>query len=162
MLDLALLTTSIWTTLQPYVPILATKAAEEIGAKVPGAVGKVWGALQKKFNSKAAAKEALEDLLKSPEDGDLQAAFRVQLKKLLEEDGAFATDLDQLIKATGTSYNARLEGDGAIAQGDGARAVGKGGVIVDGNVSGSSIITGNNNVSIIGDGNKVNKSNDEK
>jgi len=143
--------------LQPYLPILATKAAEKIGEKVPEAVGKVWGTLQKKFDTKAGAKEALEDLLKSPEDNDLQAAFRVQLKKLLEEDTDFAGSMDQLLKAAGTSYNARLEGDGAIAQGDGATAVGAGGVHIGGNVSGSSIITGDNNVSIIGDGNTVNK-----
>ena len=128
MLDIALLTTSTWTALQPYLPVLATKAAEKIGEKVPEAVGKVWTALKKKFDTKAAAKEALTDLLKSTADGDLQAAFREQLKKLLAEDADFAGNMDQLLKAAGTSYNARLEGDGAIAQGDGATAVGAGGV----------------------------------
>lgn len=40
-----------------------------------------------------------------------------------------------------TKYEAKLEGDGAIAQGDGATAVGAGGVYVGGNSSGT-IITG--------------------
>ena len=162
MLDLALLTSSLWTTLQPYVPILATKAAEEIGKKVPEAVGKVWGALKKKFDSKAAAQEALADLLKSPDDRDLQAAFRVQLKKLLEEDAGFAGDMHQLLKTASPTYAAHLEGDGAIAQGEGAKAVGAGGVLIEGNVTGSSVIAGDNNVSIVGDGNKVNKSQDDE
>lgn len=41
-------------------------------------------------------------------------------------------------------YQATLNGDGAIAQGDGAKAVGKGGIMIEGNVSGN-IIMGNNN-----------------
>lgn len=162
MLDLALMTKSTWTMLQPYIPVLATKAAEKIGEKVPEAVGKLWSMLQKKFNAKAAAKDALDDLLRSPEDGDLQAAFRVQLKKLLEEDADFAGDMQQLLKAADTSYSARLDGDGAIAQGEGSTAVGAGGVHSGGNVSGNSIVAGDNNVSIIGDGNTVNKSEDKK
>ena len=146
MLDLAILTTSAWTVLQPYVPILATKAAEKIGEKVPEAVGKVWETIKKKFDTKAAAKEALEDLLKSPEDADTQAAFRQQLKKVMAEDETFANDLSKLLEAAGGTYKASLAGDGAIAQGPGAKAVGKGGVMIGGNVNGSNIVTGDNNL----------------
>lgn len=145
MIDIALLTTNTWTVLQPYLPILATKAAEEIGKKVPEAVGKIWNAIQKKFDTKAAAKEALEDLLKSPEDSDTQAAFRQQLKKVMAEDESFANDLAKLLEAAGDTYEASLTGDGALAQGPGAKAVGKGGVMIGGNVSGSNIVTGENN-----------------
>jgi hypothetical protein len=42
--------------------------------------------------------------------------------------------------------DATLNGDDAIAQGQGATAVGKGGIHIGGNVSGSNIVTGNNNV----------------
>ena len=42
-------------------------------------------------------------------------------------------------------YQASLVGDGAIAQGDNAVAVGKGGIYIGGKVSGSTIITGDNN-----------------
>ncbi len=41
-------------------------------------------------------------------------------------------------------YQATLTGDGAIAQGAGAKAVGKGGILVDGNLNGN-ITIGNNN-----------------
>jgi len=54
-------------------------------------------------------------------------------------------------------YEALLIGDGALAQGPGAKAVGKGGVLSEGNVTGSSIITGDKNINIIGDGNKVSR-----
>ncbi len=145
MIDVSLLATSAWTMLQPYLPILATKAAEKVGEKVPEAVGKVWGTIKQKFDTRAAAKEALEDLLKAPEDADAQAAFRQQLKKAMAADESFANDLSKLIEAAGDTYEANLEGNGAIAQGKGARAVGKGGVMVGGNVSGSTIITEGNN-----------------
>ena len=133
MLALPALVTSAWTVLQPYLPILATKAAEELGKKVPEAAGKVWEAVKKKFDTKEAAKEALTDLLKSPDDSDLQAAFRVQLKKLLEEDQPFATELSKLLEAAGSDYKGQVIGGGALAQGNGATAVGQGGVYIGGN-----------------------------
>ena len=144
MIDLALLATSAWTMLQPYLPILATKAAETIGGKVPDAVGKVWEIIEKKFDTKATAKEALDDLLKAPKDEDNQATFRQQLKKLMAEDQSFATELSKFLEAAGDTHKASLAGDGAIAQGAGAKAVGKGGVMIGGDVSGN-IVLGNEN-----------------
>jgi hypothetical protein len=144
MIDFTLLTTSAWTILQPYLPILATKAAEEIGTKVPEAVAKVWNAIQKKFHTKTAAKESLEDLLKSPEDADSQATFRQQLKKVIKEDESFAIEFSKLLAAAGGSYRASLTGGGSIAQGAGAKAVGKGGMMIGGNVTGN-VVMGNDN-----------------
>lgn len=43
-------------------------------------------------------------------------------------------------------YQATLNGDGAIAQGAGAKAVGKGGILVEGDVSGNIVIGNNNKV----------------
>jgi len=43
-----------------------------------------------------------------------------------------------------SQYQAMLHGDGAIAQGPGAKAVGKGGILVEGNMTGN-ITVGNNN-----------------
>ena len=36
------LVTSIWTALQPFLPIIATKAAEEAGKQIPAAIGRLW------------------------------------------------------------------------------------------------------------------------
>lgn len=146
MFDIALLATSAWTVLQPYLPILATKAAEEIGTKVPESIGKIWNAIQKKFDTNQAAKEALDDVLKTPEDSDTQATFRQQLKKVMAEDESFAMELSKLLEAAGDTYKASLTGDGAIAQGAGAKAVGKGGVMIGGNVEGNFVIGNENTV----------------
>ena len=139
------LVTSAWTLLQPYLPLIAPKAAEKVGESLPAAVGKAWEAIRKKFDAKAAAKEALADLLKAPADADAQGAFRLQLKKALEEDADFAAGLSRLLEAAGASYKAELHGDGAIAQGPGAKAVGARGVLIEGGADGNFVVTGNNN-----------------
>jgi hypothetical protein len=72
--------------------------------------------MKKKFDTKAAAKEALADLLKAPGDSDLQAAFRVQPKKLLEEDASFAADLRRLLEVAGSDFKGQVIGGGALAQ----------------------------------------------
>lgn len=137
MIDFALLATSVWNVLQPYLPILAMKAAETIGGKVPDIVGIVWETIEKKFDTKAAAKEAFEDLLNSPKDADTQAAFRQQLKKLMADDDSFATELSKLLEAASDTSKTFLTGDGAIAQGAGAKAVGKDGVMIGGDMTGN-------------------------
>jgi len=142
MLEIPVLVTTAWTALQPFLPVIATKAAEEIGKT---AIAKVWTAIEKKFDTKAAAKEALEDLLKNPQDEDTHVVFRMQLKKLLEEDNTFASDLSQLLESAGTDYKAQVIGNGAVAQGTNAKAVGAGGIMIEGGVIGSNIVMGNNN-----------------
>jgi hypothetical protein len=119
--------------LQPYLPTIATKASEEIGKQLPAAVGKMWSALKAKFDTKQAAKDALTDLLKNPDDYDLQAAFRVQIKKAMEDDPAFADAFKPLVDEASTQVAAQTR-DGAIAIGDHAKAVGAGGILIEGNV----------------------------
>ena len=145
-MDIASISSSAWSILQPYLPILATRAAEEIGTKVPEVVGKVWEAIKKKFETKPFAKEALEDLKKSPEDSDTQATFHQQLKKIMAEDQSFAIELGKLLEAAGDTYNATLTGNGAIAQGAGAKAVGQGGVMIGGDVGGNVVMGDENTV----------------
>ncbi len=121
------------TVLQPYLSVIAAKAAEKIGQELPAVVGKLWNAIKTRFDNKQMARETLKDLLKKPDDPDLQAAFRVQLKKALEEDHAFAQELRRLVEEAdpGTSYQVR---DGALAVGKKAKAVGKGGRLIEGRV----------------------------
>jgi hypothetical protein len=141
------------TLLVPYFKSLSDgfskKAGEELGEKT-GEVA--WAKTKKLYDrikeklSKSGESEVITSLKKSPDDGDLQAAFRIQLEKLLQNDAGFASQLDKLLKAAGTTYTTNLEGDGAIAQGDGATAVGAGGVSIGGSVSGSTIVTGDGNL----------------
>jgi hypothetical protein len=130
MLEIPALVTSTWTALQPVLPIIAAKGAEEIGKL---AVSEIWGAIKKKFDTKSAAKEALEELLKAPGDEDVQGQFRVHLKKLLQEDASFAADLSKLLESAGSDFKGQVIGSGALAQGNGATAVGQGGIYIGGN-----------------------------
>ena len=95
--DLSYLVTQIYTALQPYLPVIATKAAEKIGEKIPDGIGKLWQTIKTKFSKKKASREAMDDLIKNLDDPDMQAAFRVQLKKLLDEDQDFRNKVTDLI-----------------------------------------------------------------
>ncbi len=85
-------------------------------------------------------------------------AFPVALYRGASQPGAF--DLDEPAPA-GTAlrevspeksqrsyqrYQASLVGDGAIAQGPGAKAVGKGGILIEGDVSGNFVVGNNNRI----------------
>jgi len=137
MIEISALVASAWGALQPFLPVIATKAAEEIGKT---AISKVWTAIEKKFEAKPTAKEALQELRKDPQDADVQGAFRFQLKKILEEDSSFVGELAQLLESAGSDYKAQVIGGGAIAQGQNAKAVGAGGIMIGGNVSGNIVM----------------------
>jgi hypothetical protein len=123
--------------LQPYLPLIAAKAAEKIGSELPAAVGKLWQAIHQKFEGKEAAREAVADLLKDPQNADVQAAFRLQLKKALAEDAQFGANFQELLSAAqAVAPQATVTGDGVIVQGDGNITAGPGGVISFGDVEG--------------------------
>ncbi len=139
---LTLFTQNTLPLLQPYLPILAAEAAKAVGKELPAAAGKLWQGIKAKFDMKAAAKEALTDLLAEPDNTDVQGAFRQQLKKALREDEAFAAEFQKLFAAaeteakSTTTYQAYATGGAAVAQGEGAKAVGKGGILIEGDVGG--------------------------
>jgi len=80
--------------LSPYL----TKAADMV---VPKVAEDLYALLHSKLAKKPAAAEALQDLEKSPEDADAQAALRVQLKKSMVEDEELAGQVNQLVEAAG-------------------------------------------------------------
>jgi hypothetical protein len=89
--------------LTPFLPYLlkaTEKAAEEVGKKFGAATwdrAKVlWGKLLPKVEAKPAAQEAVQNAAAAPNDEDIQAALRVQLKKLLAEDAALAGEIAHL------------------------------------------------------------------
>ena len=142
-MDIPTLANSVWQVILPLLPLLATKGAEKISEE---AAKSLWEAVKAKFDGKPAAKETLEDLLNEHEDSDLQAVFRVQLKKLLKEDDNFAKQLEGLLKATGTSNTAHIIGGGTVVQGNNSVGVGQGGVYIGGNSEGNTILTGDGNL----------------
>ena len=107
------LATSVINSLQPYLPLIASKAAERVGEEIPDTVKNLWETIHRYFTQKPSARESLEDFSKSPNDADLQAAFRVQLKKLIEEDDGFAKIIQDL--AEKAKYSSSQSGVGNIS-----------------------------------------------
>jgi hypothetical protein len=139
MIDVALLTSKIWDLIQPILGAVVAKGIEGFEKHV----AEIWNMVKNKFNTKAAAKEVLEDILKDPDNPMVQKAFQYQLQKLLQEDEGFAKELSKLSDSVNWNFVANNR-DGAIAQGNKSKAVGKGGVLIEGNVNGV-INTGNDN-----------------
>ncbi len=105
--------------------------------------------LEQHFEDKTAAWEALKDMRNDSQDSDVQASLRLQIKKGIKADEAFAAELAGLLEkveaVTPATYQAAVYGSGAIAQGKGATAAGAGGMAVGGSVGGS-IIMGDGNL----------------
>ena len=95
---------------------LADQAIEHL----PEGVGKVWGYVVEKFQGKPAAEEAANDLASHPDDEDSQAAFRRQLKKLLE-DPTVVSELSALLTKGKESMGINVQ-SGAVATGGGVAA----------------------------------------
>ncbi len=129
--------------LAPFLPYLVKgvklageEAAKKLGEKA-GEVGleqakTLWEKLRPKVEAKPAALEAAQDAAAHPGDEDALIALRRQLKKLLEEDESLGQELARLLAQSCPA------GQTVIASGDRSVAIG-------GNVSGSLIITGDNN-----------------
>ena len=73
-----------------YATGLLGKAAGKAADKLGGAIG---NKLLSVLRGNAKTSEALDDLGREPDDGDLQAALRVQLKKAVREDDALREEL---------------------------------------------------------------------
>jgi len=129
--------------LAPYLPYLlkgvkiaGQEAAKKLGEKA-GEGGfeqakALWEKLRPKIEARPAALEAAQDAAAHPDDEDALAALRLQLKKLLAEDEALAQEMTRLLE------QARAAGKNVTASGSRSVAIG-------GNVSGSVIVTGDNN-----------------
>jgi hypothetical protein len=138
-MDIAALATSLTTVLVPLLPYLlkaGEKAAEETGKTVAVQTldwGKsLWSKLKPKVEAKPAALEAAQDAAQAPGDEDLQAALRVQLKKLLTEDQSLAEEVSRWLEQ-------------GKAAGINVSATGERSVAIGGNVQGSTIVTGKQN-----------------
>ncbi|RPH58974.1 MAG: hypothetical protein EHM81_09020 [Chloroflexi bacterium] len=135
MIEIAALVTSAWTVIQPLLPVIALKGAEEIGKR---AVGEVWDLVKKKFDEKPETQKVVEKLLKEPQNAVTQGAFQYHLQDMLESDPTFATSLAKLLETAGSDFKGQVIGGGALAQGDHAKAVGQGGILIEGGVTGNT------------------------
>lgn len=101
------------------------------------------GALRAAARALPAAQEALADLAETPDDEDVQAAARLQIKKLLARDPALAQEVQRLLDAE--EPEGPRQGAGIIA-GDRSIVGGKGvkisGTVITGDISGNVTIGG--------------------
>ena len=112
--------TVLATTAIAFLSSAFKSAGEESGKKIGEDIHQF---LSSAFRKKPAAKEALADLKTAPDDADFQTALRVQLKKLLNEDPSFASQLQGMLKSAGETES----GAAVIRQtaGDNARQFGQ-------------------------------------
>ena len=123
--------------LAPFLPSLI-KAGEKAVEKAADAVSDeafkyakaLWDKLKPGVEAKPAAKEAAEEVAAHPDDDDALASLRLQLRKLLEQDQGLAEDL------------ARIWQEAQAANVVQVTASGERSVAVGGDVTGSTIVTG--------------------
>jgi hypothetical protein len=146
-MDVSLLADAITQMLAPALPALVqggqdlvVAASKDLSAEAWERIKKLWGLLRGRVDQKPAAAEAAQDVARTPEDPDALATLRHQIKKILAEDEAFAAEIAQLVG--GPSFQANLQGSGAIAQGPGAVAAGAGGIAVGRDVHGGIVLGG--------------------
>jgi hypothetical protein len=107
--------------LAPALPLL-TKAGEtavqettkKITAETLEVAKALWEKLRSGVAARPAAQEAVSDLAGNPEDEDVRAAFRVQLRKLLEENRALAAEVAGMLERDAVQ-RVVAEGGSAVA-----------------------------------------------
>ena len=135
-MDVGLIAGSLTTALVPFLPYLlkaGEKAAEETGKAVADQslewARSLWAKLRPKVEAKPAALEAAQDAAQTPNDEDARATLRQQFKKLLAEDQSLAEEVSRQLEAAGINVSA--SGDRSVAMG--------------GDVTGTTIVTGDRN-----------------
>ena len=91
------LAASIVGVLAPYLAKAGEEFAKEAGKTTAGKISGLYQAIKTRFQGRPAAAEALSDIEAAPNDQDVQAALRQQLKKQMVGDPAFADTLRQLL-----------------------------------------------------------------
>jgi len=113
------------TYLTPFLPYLveagkyaAGAAAKKFGESAWNGATTLWQKLWPKVEERPALKTAFDDVTNTPEDEDVQAALRVQLRKILLEDGSLAVELAQILsKLKDSGVNVVSSGERSIAVG---------------------------------------------
>lgn len=113
-MDPVTLTAAVTTFLSPYLAKAGKSLMDKASAELPDAVGKLWDSLKAKMESRPESASLPTDLAKSPEDGDTQGGFRLQLKKILSEDAEFSELLAKLLEEA-KSQSSISVGDGVVA-----------------------------------------------
>lgn len=136
MMDLAALAKDLIVFLAPFLPFLLKAgegAAEEAGKKMGSAAWERAKALWDKLGRKERVRKAAEAAAALPDNPAVQQGVEVEVARALQEDEALRGEVVRLWEA-------------AKAAGVAVAAVGDRSVAIGGNVSGSVIVTGDQNI----------------
>jgi hypothetical protein len=136
-MDVVSLATQVVSFLSPHLVKAGEKTVGQISDALPEAAGKVWQAIVGRFKGRAAAEEAVKDVVAQPQDDDSLAALRKELRKVLEAEPTFGDELTRLLSSAEREAGDTITqtGDGAIAT-RGGTAASRGGIAVGGDVHG--------------------------
>jgi hypothetical protein len=112
-MDAAQLAKVVITTLTPALPVLLKVGEGAVGKIGENITDGIWKKLHSRLSARPAALEAANDAAAAPNDADAQAAFRRQVKKLFEEDPAFAQEIAALLPAASgaSTQNVQINGN---------------------------------------------------
>ncbi len=145
-MDPTTLATAVTAFLVPFLSKVGQGVAEQAQQKLPDQVNRIWDSIVARFKGKPTAEGCANDLKAQADDADNQAAFALQLKKLLKDDETFTAELEKLLHSAQTTTGNANTGNGALAT-HGGVASGAGGFAVGGNVGGNIVLGNYNRVS---------------
>ena len=120
---------ALTTYLAAFLPALMQSVADQTGTAAFEHARRLWARLRPKVAESPAAEQAAERVAEAPDDARWRTALELQLEELLAQNPELAKELAALW--------ADAEAAGAVSVVVGTRGVG-----VGGNVSGSTINTG--------------------
>lgn len=114
--------------LAPFLPFIhdaTSGAAKKLGEKTTEAgleyASRIWAWLHARSSSVPDMQAAALDVAQNPDEADLQAVLRVQIRKLLESQPKLEQELQAIVDSKPQQFNSvTASGDGAIAIGGNA------------------------------------------
>jgi hypothetical protein len=128
--------------LLPYIKEIVDVGWQSMRETIPAGVRHLCKAVFDTLYSKPAGRDVITELRKTPNDADVQAALRIQLRIALQDRETYLAQIKRLLeyaKTEGGGFRAAQTGDGAIAQGSSSRAVGAGGMMIEGGIGGDVV-----------------------
>jgi hypothetical protein len=120
--------------LVPYLVEAGKAVAKKAGEATWAKVESIYDTIRRKFQGDPISEEALNDLVTNPMNEDNQAVLRKTLRKAMEADKDFLSELTKLV-TDARPGGIVVSGSGAVATSHGVGA-GAGGIAVGGNVEG--------------------------
>lgn len=118
---------AVTALLAPAAPSLVEGGAFVAEAVAKTAIGEtakaIWAKVRGPIEKKEAAREAMEDLAKNPDDADAQAVLRKQLGKIFEADPELASEVAAIVQTDNSRITVTSTGDGNIVVGKNTGAI---------------------------------------